>query len=477
MSKNLCKTLIKDEIKESLKKKPIIKNLILLQIFIICFFIGFLLLNISSFDLFKQDINSYYNFKNKKVHQLYDAYAASGIIDQLLNDSGGLIRLEKFNELLNKEKRITVFSCHSDGLRVQGAEGSYLNTFSEGYNGQEIKSSYVFLYNNIPEGMSVEEALGNEEVSKQCTSKETYFGLYSIVITPNVFTLFDLKFVEGSGFTDNEIIMDSPTDTLPLVLGYDYMEFCNIGDEFKIMNDTEDVLTYKVTGFLAKNEKLRNQYEEVNCNKYILYSLPEFSYEPKSDFEYKSMLASTFSKYYLSFVYFEDMTVDEAQLILSDICKEANVMPSLISGASEALPSYILGYSGIEFIQFSMIVLLICILFAVFSISMALLIKIDMNLHTYAIHIINGATLRDIRNYVKGEAAYFIKFAAIILFLSAPFIWFISLYAGVDIFLIRIITHIICVSISCYLIYLLTCIIPIHKLNKLDISALLRRKE
>ncbi|MDF2685211.1 MAG: permease, partial [Clostridia bacterium] len=398
-------------------------------------------------------------------------------IDQLINDSGGLKRLKKFNELLNNENKITVFSCRSDGLRVQGEESSYLNLFSEGYNGQEIKPSYVFLYKNIPEGMSVEEALGNEEITKQCTSMETYYGLNSIAITPNVFSLFNLKFSEGSGYSDNDIIMETFDDTLPLVLGYDYSEYCKIGDEFKIMTDTEDVLTYKVTGFLEKDEKLRNQYEDVNCNKYMLYSLPEFMYEPKSDQEYEFMLAATFSKFYLSFVYFENMTVDEAQLILSDICKKAEVMPCLISGASEALPSYIIGYSGKEFIQFSAIVLLICNLFAVFAISMALLIKIDLNLHTYAIHIINGATIENIKRYVKGEAAYFIKFAAIILFLAAPFLWFFSLYAGVDIFLIRIITHIVCVSICCYLIYLLTCIIPIHKLNKLDISALLRRKE
>lgn len=106
---------------------------------------------------------------------------------------------------------------------------------------------------------------------------------------------------------------------------------------------------------------------------------------------------------------------------------------------------------------------LLCLIFSVISIISITVSKISINIKEYGVHLISGASMNDIKSYILAEISIFVLVAS---FFAIYFSGF-NINVTLDLILKVFAFDIVIIGIIS--------IIPIYKINKINISELLRR--
>lgn len=154
----------------------------------------------------------------------------------------------------------------------------------------EIKSEFDFLEINN-QSLVVESDLKFDDKFRVDYEK-SYFdentktnniSLNSIQIGDLSYDYFELNsmIIEGNGFDDNDFNYYG-TGYIPVILGYEYIDFLEIGDVFK-MNYLTKTLELEVVGFLAKDTTIITNFTNYLCDRFLIIPFFNFLYSPTND--------------------------------------------------------------------------------------------------------------------------------------------------------------------------------------------------
>lgn len=149
----------------------------------------------------------------------------------------------------------------------------------------------VFEYvgeNDIPSSMLVDKDLANQKIEG-----EYYTPLKALQVSEKVYNIFNVRdnLLNGIGFQSDDYIIGD-TNTIPVLLGHNYLEIFDIGDEFVISYLGSVDFSCKVIGFLKSGTNIGFNNVTYLLDDYILVPALNLSEKSVADREFCGILYS-----------------------------------------------------------------------------------------------------------------------------------------------------------------------------------------
>ena len=274
-----------------------------------------------------------------------------------------------------------------------------------------------------------------------------FSSVNSLTVSPEFLNTFHLDVVEGinfDGYSEQKLTY-SEDGIYPVILGYDFAEYYNIGDTFSVVADSAIPIinTYEVVGFLRGGCAILDTYESllqadeetedtlIYLDNYMV--LPALDYTPTMDLYPEKSKNGDF--YHFMYQQYKNMLVvssdnpDEVVWNVNDFFW-ANGYTKIegwnIMNIPRSLKVEIDDYFDL---------LLYCSIFiaatAVICISANVSNKINHNLKKYAVHLLCGASLSTVRAFAAFEVLLLLFIsniiAGILLFMIGPSVFSFTL--------------------------------------------------
>lgn len=272
----------------------------------------------------------------------------------------------------------------------------------------ELRNQYDFIYTKYNAEQDViikndeieKRGIDNKDISQFIYSESKDLGLINLdsyQMDESGFEYFNFKMHDGRSFNEDDYILESESEELPIILGYNYKDIFNVGEKIKYIYAGKE-MEGEVIGILEKNSVIFNNNTDSTLldNKTIL-PLPDFKYMPKDAEE----------QYHQSIVYLD--MLNGANIITSiksnninitrniyDLCNRYDFMkyePS-ITATTNGL-SMFKGESE-QAVKILFIMLIVMVTFCIFTFIMNMYNKIEKNMRRYLIQILQGASIKHI---------------------------------------------------------------------------------
>lgn len=412
-------------------KQSFISNIILIFQLSICFWLICMICN-SFFDMgFKEYYKEY--IKDGKIY-----YQLSFSSPPLINsDARSLENAKGFiNELRNQDDFIYT--------KYNAEQNVIINRDEMEKRGVEDKDINKFIYSESYDFSSI--------------------NLASYQMDRLGFEYFNFKMYDGRSFSDDDYILESELDKLPIILGYNYKDIFNIGEKIKYIYAVK-VMEGEVIGILEKNSAIfnDNKYSMPLDNRIIL-PLADFKYIAKDGEEqfnqsivYSDMLSANI------IASINSSNIDITRKIY-DLCNRYDFMkydPS-ITASTNGLDMF-KGESE-QAVKIMFIMLVVMTTFCIFTFIMNMHNKIEKNMRRYLIQILQGASIKHI----------------MVTYLLETFI-VILLSLGISGYLLRkeitiSYTFLLLLSALAFIVAIITSATIAYRIKNLDSDKLLRRE-
>ena len=412
-------------------KQSFISNIILIFQLSICFWLICMICN-NFFDMgFKEYYKEY--IKDGKIY-----YQLSFSSPPLINsDARSLENAKEFiNELRNQDDFIYT--------KYNAEQNVIINRDEMEKRGVEDKDINQFIYSELYDFSSI--------------------NLASYQMDRLGFEYFNFKMYDGRSFSDDDYILESELDKLPIILGYNYKDIFNIGEKIKYIYAGK-VMEGEVIGILEKNSAVfnDNKYSMPLDNRIIL-PLADFKYIAKDGEEqfnqsivYSDMLSANI------IASINSSNVDITRKIY-DLCNRYDFMkydPS-ITASTNGLDMF-KGESE-QAVKIMFIMLVVMTTFCIFTFIMNMHNKIEKNMRRYLIQILQGASIKHI----------------MVTYLLETFI-VILLSLGISGYLLRkeitiSYTFLLLLSALAFIVAIITSATIAYRIKNLDSDKLLRRE-
>lgn len=412
-------------------KQSFISNIILIFQLSICFWLICMICN-SFFDMgFKEYYKEY--IKDGKIY-----YQLSFSSPPLINsDARSLENAKEFiNELRNQDDFIYT--------KYNAEQNVIINRDEMEKRGVEDKDINQFIYSELYDFSSI--------------------NLASYQMDRLGFEYFNFKMYDGRSFSDDDYILESELDKLPIILGYNYKDIFNIGEKIKYIYAGK-VMEGEVIGILEKNSAIfnDNKYSMPLDNRIIL-PLADFKYIAKDGEEqfnqsivYSDMLSANI------IASINSSNVDITRKIY-DLCNRYDFMkydPS-ITASTNGLDMF-KGESE-QAVKIMFIMLVVMTTFCIFTFIINMHNKIEKNMRRYLIQILQGASIKHI----------------MVTYLLETFI-VILLSLGISGYLLRkeitiSYTFLLLLSALAFIVAIITSATIAYRIKNLDSDKLLRRE-
>ncbi|MGG7159416.1 hypothetical protein [Clostridium baratii] len=412
-------------------KQSFISNIILIFQLSICFWLICMICN-SFFDMgFKEYYKEY--IKDGKIY-----YQLSFSSPPLINsDARSLENAKEFiNELRNQDDFIYT--------KYNAEQNVIINRDEMEKRGVEDKDINQFIYSESYDFSSI--------------------NLASYQMDRLGFEYFNFKMYDGRSFSDDDYILESELDKLPIILGYNYKDIFNIGEKIKYIYAGK-VMEGEVIGILEKNSAIfnDNKYSMPLDNRIIL-PLADFKYIAKDGEEqfnqsivYSDMLSANI------IASINSSNIDITRKIY-DLCNRYDFMkydPS-ITASTNGLDMF-KGESE-QAVKIMFIMLVVMTTFCIFTFIMNMHNKIEKNMRRYLIQILQGASIKHI----------------MVTYLLETFI-VILLSLGISGYLLRkeitiSYTFLLLLSALAFIVAIITSATIAYRIKNLDSDKLLRRE-
>ncbi|MDR1563868.1 MAG: hypothetical protein LBS74_02815 [Oscillospiraceae bacterium] len=372
---------------------------------------------------------------DKLYYTVQDLADEDGGFDQYMDSNAKFEDLKDFVESLEQNEQFSYVNTMLQSLYI--IDTALPAKFAEGYEQGENALSII-----------------REEDGKKLLS---FKGLQ---VSYNVFEEFGKELETGEYFSKDDFIYDE-TKPIQVILGNEYKAFYNLGDIIAA-NDSRYDINIQVKGFLPKDSYMPVKGSIVYLDRYIVYP-------------YYSGYSNMGDDKHLRIARFTLAGRANGEIITSD--SHLNVQ-NLIDALSEQYNTfkfkvYSIDSSGINAIsqmsekmanQFLMLALAL-MFFTVFGISATVVGRIRTQSYEYGVNLISGATLSDIVVQAVGAISCLVLIAlAISEFATLIVIGSFGVYL-----LLTPLLAIITIVISS--------LIPISSILKMDVNTLIRRKE
>lgn len=439
---------IKNEIKNALLHNLLIVSMLFVQL-LLCFMLSSYSF-ISSIDVSSQAAAYKETYESKDFYKVWDTFYDDSY-DKFISQPNYIGKMEYVYNKMCESEKINFFSIYDNPVEITNAPDRY-EFLDESDHEPE------------PENFSVDDyALEWDDYN---CNKDIYYSVKCIWIDKNGLKENNISPKWGRGFEDHDFEFTRNGDTVPVILGYNYREYFNIGDMIKgdLFYAGVDL---KIIGFFDKGVKMLFPSGSFsNLDDYVM--VPLCDAPDKMTDEDADPLLELYSFKLWGFAH-TDCTPDEIQLEVARICKEVGFEPILqVQGAKNYESAELamdIEYLTELFIAISATLLI----FSVLSIILFTINYMRKNLKYYAILLANGYTYADIIMIILG-----IPFTCVI---AAVAVSIIFLFVIIDLTFFRLIIYstliltavgLIIVTVSAASIY--------HELKKHDLSAYLRQR-
>lgn len=227
----------------------------------------------------------------------------------------------------------------------------------------------------------------------------------------NAYNMFGLKIEEGEGFTKDNLTIKSPSDDIPIIVGNEYKGIFDIGDRIEIAA-SEYIFPCKVIGILKKGEILPDIESKSGDRKLDYYMLFPFGINISGNVtELKEIEKYVFWNWFeMLFSHMKapkDKSLHDVTYELQDAAKEFGVPAVSISGTS--LGMYLLRKESADSVRIILILTIILMCYTLYGAFVIFYDKIQDNMKTYGIYMMNGCSLGMIL------VSYFIEIAIVLL--------------------------------------------------------------
>lgn len=332
-------------------------------------------------------------------------------------------------------------------------------------NAEKIINDYLntnsnhdfFLTLNSIESLSLEK-FDNYENFKFPNSPEEGNKFYakSLHVNSDSLRKFPINLYEGRTFNDTELThISSPKDTIPIILGYDFLNIYNIDDIITIGSSHNA----EVIGILSKDQfnpgNLQSSQRFANLNNYII--IPNNYLDSGTYLTGAALLIfdkSTSKEY-----------INNIRSDLRNLFNEIDVsidVRDFSSDLSIKITQYLNGLKDIVMIS------VIITIFIFLSITITLLNSILLYKKDFGVHYLTGARTIDIIKIISGEL-FILSFVAIIL--STPIFIFKGLTNKINVIAL------LSTFIFLLIMNLIILIIPIVNINKIQLNQLIKGED
>lgn len=332
-------------------------------------------------------------------------------------------------------------------------------------NAEKIINDYLntnsnhdfFLTLNSIEPLSLEK-FDNYENFKFPNSpeKDNKFYAKSLHINSDSLKRFPINLYEGRTFNDTELThISSPKDTIPIILGYDFLNIYHIGDIITI----DSSHNAEVIGILSKDQfnpgNLQSSQRFANLNNYIII--------PNNYLDNGAYLTGA------ALLIFDKSTskeyINNIRSDLRNLFNEINISIDVRDFSSDLYSIINMYLNGLK--DKSMISIIITI-FIFLSITITLLNSILLYKKDFGVHYLTGARTIDIIKIISGEL-FILSFVAIIL--STPIFIFKGLTNKINVIAL------LSTFIFLLIMNLIILIIPIVNINKIQLNQLIKGED
>lgn len=405
---------------------------------LICFVLTSLMVIFGAFFSFYSHLNNGIKdlgltYENKKIYQIFENYYMPGEFEEFFYSDGALKSLKGFYNALNENKDFKYLAVFDQHVLVNSKD-------------TRIPVSAI---NRLGMGFSI-------------IDDKEFIAMPSMQFNEQTLKYFNLTVSEGNLFTSEDF--NSSNEYIPILLGSNYNGYFKIGEKLSI-NFYGENLNVKIMGFLSPNSKIFYQNEiEYYLDDYFI--LPYINYkEPLTEQEsvyQKRMYFSMINGYIVT----ED-SESEAKSMMDYVEIIANKNGIEKYGFIGLNPHY-QQYNGLmksmqansKLVQ-SILILIFVI--TILFINLLLIVQQNKRLPNFAVHLLNGATKKQIiRQFLIeiGSISLFSYFISILIF--KYYLKFIN----IEIYFYLLLLMILIVSLSV--------LYPISRIKKIEITSFLR---
>lgn len=427
--------MILEQIKKNIKEN---KKTMLLIFLLFIASITLMITTVSFYSSFSQRKNTFTTLYDKNYYQLHDNYFGD---DEkiFLEEKDNLARLKLFYNDMHQQNDFTYYDLANQPIYMKDID---------------VSNNFYYAY----------EESGQKQIVDINSENTNYHYLKSVQISDNVIKDFNLKInsnIPVSKILESWKNCKTEDETIPVILGYNYLNYFDFNDECKIYT----MLGYfniKVIGFLEKDSNIYCNSNILYLDNYILIPSFEINTIPENEEDKQEQL-----RYYLQKVNGVISSTNSANDIQSKINEISNKYQLKDFRIQEADSSNIKIFN-IQAEELSVMLLIMSIIIVVLSaigLSLTLAIRIKKDLKTYAIHLLVGADINIIKKYIIYEILFIVVTSIIISIIISEIInKFVIYNLGLSIALSIIIG--LCSSIY-----------PLTLINKISLNSILKRRD
>lgn len=382
-------------VKETLRsfQKNIYTNVLLMLQFTICFFLLIVMMTFYFEIGDSEQFNTVQKVDDRKWYMLrMELDAGLTQFSELANAPDGLVSLSNLYDELSSDDSFDLISLRDGQCIYLDAEflderfsDEMIHKFIDNSDGE---FSYDQCYNQIKDGDSLFQGV----------------RIKSVQMNERAFAVFGLETIKGEGLTCNNTTLDTATDAIPIVLGYDYLDYFKVGEEIRIYLPTVGTesayFIARIIGFLKEGSMVPGYGGEasgtINLDTMIICAnglhleiLPD-TQEEKAKFA-SAIYADALVYSYISPK--EDASYGNVVRKVQRLAERYNI--DLFFTSTSFGTEILLKESEQSVKILSILTVTMCI-FTFFCLVSSCINRVQKNLRTYAIYLMNGSGLSNI---------------------------------------------------------------------------------
>lgn len=338
---------------------------------------------------------------------------------------------ENIFSLMDVTDRVQIDQLLSDESKLKDLRNVYNYIFNnENYKAFTLYSSSLNFQDNKMKDV------------KDLAHSEESTSVHFLYVNDIFLQYFNLEINAGSLFTPEDYTSDDKV--IPIILGSNYQDIFHVGETFTDLYDNK----YMVRGILGSGMNyidIMSSRDFIDIDSMMLMPLNEKKMASNTDFD------AVINKAYI---------IPEKELGMTEIIKYAATMDTY-SFAYKSMKDQVnfVIMDKEKWIQTQLFLSSIVAIFTIISFIITFLQFIEKNTYEFGVHFLTGATNRDIMLRIIFQIAPFILIGNVIslLITGISLSWLITMTASLALLV-------------------LVCVIPVLKINRMEVNLILRWK-
>ncbi|MGG7060232.1 hypothetical protein ACQPUZ_18445 [Clostridium tertium] len=288
-------------------------------------------------------------------------------------------------------------------LYSEAANSSELKNVDSFIN--ELRNQKDFLYTKYTSSEDLifkKYILDEKQLSNQFLSNiksidnidPSLINLKSFQMDKNGFEYFNFNIHKGRAFNDDDYILKSPSDMLPVIVGNNYKDIFEIGEEIEFIY-TGKQFKGTIIGILSNNSNIyNNNIDLISLNNHIIIPLVNLGYSPTNEVDrlfqldmYNSMLTGA---NIIADVDFSNIKITKE---IYNLCIKYGTMKYDPSITSTTNGMNLFKNETDQTIKIMFILVLSMTFFSLFAFIINIYSKVEKNLRRYLIQILQGSSI------------------------------------------------------------------------------------